>query len=319
MVVLNPDRYLLPDYKISPFQTSDIAFNADLPHDESADEYFRNRFKGRNYVYTPNGRRALYRALKYYNLQRQDVVTILTTSGNFYVSSCVTGEVDKFCSWNREVVAGTKVIIVVHEFGYPYTGLNELTKLNIPIIEDCAYAFFSEDPLMTIGRVGEFCVYSFPKMFPIQIGGLLTFWPEKKIKEEEGNQSGTEQYIKQVLSYAILRKEEIIRKRLLNYKWLQKAMLLLGLTERFDLQEGVVPGVFMFKVQNEKINLQELKDSLFAHGIQCSVFYGERSFFIPNHQKLNETDLHYFITVIQSFVHENGKHSDWQGSGHRSQ
>lgn len=302
MVILNPDKYLLPDYKISPFQTKDLLLNSSLPDDETVDSYFKSRFEGREFIYTYNGRSALHKALEYYNLQKEDLVTILTSSGNFYVSSCVTGEVEIFCSWNREITPATKVIIVVHEFGYPYPYLNELKKRSIPIIEDCAYTFFSEDQNLTMGKTGDFVVYSFPKMFPMQVGGLLTYPLTIKAEEEQWPQPGMERYIKKVLSYYVHRKKEIIQLRLENYNWLKRELEKVGFEERFELQEGVIPGVFMFKVVNEQVNLPELKEYLFSHGIQCSVFYGEQSFFIPNHQALQESDLRYFILVIQSFL-----------------
>jgi len=47
-----------------------------------------------------------------------------------------------------------------------------------------------------------------------------------------------------------------------------------------------------------------VKTYLWAHGIQCSVFYGEESFFIPAHQALSEGDILYFKEVIQSFIYQ---------------
>ena len=304
MFILNPDPYLLPDYKISPFQTKDIAFNNSLPNDTGIDSYFEQRFKGRNFTYTMNGRSALNKAIAYYKLQKKDTITILTTSGNHYVSSCVTTEIEKFCNWNREVIAATKLIIVIHEFGYPFKKWDEVLKYNLPVIEDCAYSFFSKDEAGTIDRTGDFAIYSFPKMFPLQIGGLLTFSKGIAIAGEQWLPD-MEEYVKKVLSYYIKKKEGIIEARISTYRWFQQTMKSHGFEERFSLQAGVVPGVFMFRVHNKQINLPTLKEYLFKHGIQCSVFYGEDSFFIPAHQALNETDRKYIVAVIQSFLHEN--------------
>lgn len=279
-----------------------MAFNNSLPHDTSIDSYFRERFSGRNFIYTTNGRSALNKAFAYYGLQKEDTITILTTSGNYYVSNCVTSEAEKFCQWNREVIATTKVIIVVHEFGYPFTGWKEVMKYNIPVIEDCAYSFFSEDEAGEINRTSDFAIYSFPKMFPLQVGGLLTFSKGVTIHNEYWENSEMEGYIKNVLSYYINRREEIIQNRINNYQWFQKALKPLGFEERFVLQQGIVPGVFMFRAQNEQICLPKLKEHLFKHGIQCSVFYGENAFFIPTHQALNEHDLQYIVFAIQSFI-----------------
>jgi hypothetical protein len=109
-------------------------------------------------------------------------------------------------------------------------------------------------------------------------------------------------YIKKVLSSEILQKEKIITKRLDNYSYLKDNLAITDFEERFVLTPGEVPGVFMFKVKNESIDLAGLKQYCYAHGIQCSVFYGESSFFIPVHQNLEQTDLDYFIAVINSFV-----------------
>ena len=113
---LYPDSFLQPAYRISPFQTEYVAFNAALPKDDFASVYFDNRFGKDNWSYTCNGREAIHLALEQYQLQPTDLVTILTTSENFYISSCVTKTIEIFCQWNREILPETKIIFVNHEF-----------------------------------------------------------------------------------------------------------------------------------------------------------------------------------------------------------
>ena len=114
MFVLNPDPYLLPAYRIGPFQTKDIQINNQLPDNNNIDDYFANRFKNRSFQYVADGRKAINIALQQYNLQPEDVVTIFTSSGNFYISACVTKEIEKFCQWSREIRDTTKIIFVNH-------------------------------------------------------------------------------------------------------------------------------------------------------------------------------------------------------------
>ena len=145
---------------------------------------------------------------------------------------------------------------------------------------------------------------SFPKIFPIQVGGLLKsnlphYQADYKVEPE------LKQYIKNVLSKYIPDEELIKQKRIHNYAYLQKRFSALGFNTRFELCENIVPGVFMFRVDNEKTDLPLLKNHFYAHGIQCSVFYGERSFFIPCHQNLDEADLDYFTEVMQAFIKNN--------------
>jgi hypothetical protein len=300
MFILDPDPYSLPCYRIGPFTTRDLAKNSLLEDDDTIDEYFKTRFGQREITYTENGRRAINLALSYYKLCKDDTVTILTTSGNFYISGCVTKEIENFCCWSREMEPTTKLIFVNHEFGYPYQNLQALKKFGLPIIEDCANTFYSNDVNHSIGKVGDFVIYSFPKIFPLQVGGLL-------ISNIDGYRSGflldepLKRYIKNVLSKAVIEEATIKDKRLHNYKYLQTKFDSLGLLPRFKLDADTVPGVFMFKV-NATLDLAQMKEYFYAHGIQCSVFYGERTFFIPCHQALEDTDLDYFAAVMENFL-----------------
>jgi DegT/DnrJ/EryC1/StrS aminotransferase family len=298
MFVLQPDPFLLPSYGISPFQTKDISLNSQLPISDLANDYFKKRFNKRPFFYVKNGREAINIALQHYNLHTNDVVTILTSSGNFYISSCVTNEVEKFCTWSRKIEHNTKVIFVNHEFGYPYPQIETLKKYNLPIIEDCCHSFFSTNNSETIGTTGDFSIYSFPKIFPIQIGGLLT--TNKLTNLTHTIADNTLQYIKNVLSFYLPQQKDIVAKRIENYQYLAKALHTNTFNERFTLLPGIVPGVFMFTVKDNAIQLPALKTYLYAHGIQCSVFYGEHAFFIPVHQQLSKIDLDYFIAVIHS-------------------
>lgn len=49
----------------------------------------------------------------------------------------MTKTIEKICKWNRKLTSETKVILVNHEFGFPYKNIEEIVQLGIPIIEDC--------------------------------------------------------------------------------------------------------------------------------------------------------------------------------------
>ena len=303
MFVINPDPYSLPAYLIGPFQTGDVSRNHLLPERDRIDAYLGERFAGKDFEYTINGRQAMDLALASLDLQKEDVVTILTTSGNFYISGCVTRAIEKYCRWNREMGTETKAIFVNHEFGYPFAGLRELKSYGLPIIEDCALSFFSQDEAGDIGNVGDYVIYSFPKMFPLQIGGLLVANRADSRVGKHDNLSKEElRHIKNVLSAHIDQKDQIIQKRISNYLYLRDKFASLGFVERFHLEPGAVPGVFMFSTHGHHTDLPKMKTCFWAHGIQCSVFYGEEAFFIPVHQALNEQDLDYFFSVFKSFI-----------------
>lgn len=223
MFVIDPDPYSLPSYRIGPFRTADLAKNHLLPENNKVDLYFKERFGNRPFLYTNNGRKAISLVLNHLNLKEKDVVTILTTSGNFYISGCVTAEIEKKCLWSRDIVPETKAIFLNHEFGVPYQYPEKLKALGLPVIEDCANTFLSrnadgEDP----GIVGDYVIYSFPKMFPIQIGGLLVSKHVTAIQEHYGMNSDVLQYVKNVLSAHIDSLGDIAAKRLFNYNYLKQ-------------------------------------------------------------------------------------------------
>ena len=302
--IINPPKELLPNYRISPFRTIDIIKNRELPDSNLCDSYFKGRFSSQNYIYTLSGRDAINRALSNYNLDKKDCVTILTTSGNFYISGCVTKEIEKYCKWSRKIEPDTKLIYVNHEFGYPYQELRKLKDYNVPIIEDCAHTFFSKDKNNDLGEIGDFVIYSFSKIFQIQVGGLLVSNISESIKTTYRIDVALLRYIKNVLSYYLVTEQEIINNRIHNHNFLANKFKTLGFTPRFQLEHGTVPGVFLFKTNNQKLDLPELQKYYWAHGVHCSVFYGEEAFYIPVNQVLNDQDMQYFFEVIKSFLNQ---------------
>lgn len=300
--VINSPKWLTPNYSISPFSSFDISSNKDMPYSDLSDYYFMNRFKGRSFCYTQSGRDALAKALSKLNLVVTDCITIYTTSENLYISSCVTNEISKVCQWSREIQKNTKAILVNHEFGFAYENLNELKKHNLPIIEDCAFAFNSNNLESSVGLTGDFLIFSFPKFFPIQIGGLLVY--NNKYEISSTLLSDESRYIKKVISHYIKNIDEFSEARTINYKYLSEIFSRIGFKERFQLNGRSIPGVFMFKCsENNDLNL--LKTFLWNNGIESSKFYGENSFFIPVHHRLSKNDLEYLFIIIKSFLFNN--------------
>lgn len=240
-------------------------------------------------------RNAIEAAITDLGLQKDDVITILTTTGNYYVSGCVTKVIETICQWNREVTSSTKAILVIHEFGYPYKGLKLLKeKYKLPIIEDCAYAFFTEDK--DIGKVGDYVICSLTKAFNMQMGGLIL--SSKEIPD--GISQLEEAYIVSHLSNELKQRKTIIEKRLLNYHYLCAALKPIGIEPFFEEKEGIVPGVFLFRWKNN-IDYPDLKQYMQRNGIESSVFYNENAFYIPVHQNLSRRELDYMVNLLKYY------------------
>lgn len=302
MFVVNPDPYSLPTYRIGPFKTDDVARNAKWPADDFMTDYFDRRFGKSNWQLTFNGREAIRLALESYQLQSTDLVTVLTTSQNFYISSCVTREIESLCRWNRELLPETKLIFVNHEFGFPYPEMQKLISTGLPIIEDCCTTFFSQDEEGKLGHYGDYSVFSFPKFFPLQIGGLLvknssiTFGKASRLTNEESV------HISYALSHYLRQEHELLATRRNLYDYAVRAFLALGFSVRFAQDPRYVPSALLLKNNGIVKDLPQLKNYLNEHGIQNSVFYGEDTFFLPVHQNLSEADFDYFVEVIRFYI-----------------
>ncbi|WP_293872248.1 DegT/DnrJ/EryC1/StrS family aminotransferase [Flavobacterium sp.] len=302
MFIINPDLFLVPSYRISPFTSSHIAINNELPNDNFAVGYFDKKFGEGNWNYTFNGREAIELALQYYNLNKNDLVTIVTTSENFYISSCVTKSIEKYCRWNRELLPETKIIFVNHEFGFPYLEIEKLLTTGIPIIEDCCTTFFSQDEKQNVGHYGNFSVYSFPKFFPLQIGGLLVSNTKKKTTPSTLLDKNQKQYIQNVISNDLKNESNLLYKRNQNFDYLLEQFLKLGFTPRFQTNQNIFPSALLLNNNSIINDLNKLKTFLIQNGIQSSIFYGEDAFFIPCHQNLSINDLDYFTEVLKAII-----------------
>ncbi len=302
MFVINPDPFLLPAYRISPFKTDYVGFNSNLPADEFSLQYLNEKFGLGNWMFTFNGREAIKLALDTYSLQPTDVVTILTTSQNLYISSCVTNTIETFCRWNREIVPETKIIFVNHEFGYPYPEMEKLVATGLPIIEDCCTTFYSQDENKKIGKYGDFSLYSLPKFFPIQIGGIIVNNTNSKQLKKSILKPNEITYIQNLVSHQLKKEDILLLKRKENYDYAVTQFSSLGFSPRFGCNESIVPSALLLNNNTIIKDLNALKTLLTLHGIQCSVFYGEDAFFIPIHQNLTRFDLDYFKYHIYSLI-----------------
>jgi hypothetical protein len=151
-----------------------------------------------------------------------------------------------------------------------------------------------------MGTESDFVLFSLPKAYPMQFGGMLYFNKEKwnireTLNKEEKNYIGS-----RVSNYAI-KEIDFIKTKKNNYRKLVKIFKSLGCAPYFYYEENETPGVFMF-TPPANVNLDALKEHGWKHGIECSIFYGKHAFFIPTHQFLTSIDLEYFKVVFSNFL-----------------
>lgn len=299
--LINPRVDLRHSVKMSPYATMPFLYNSSLPPLDCKN-YFKHRFPKYTVNYTLSGTEAIKLALKQLKLTKDDVVTVFTTSQNFYVSGCITKAIENFSQWSRKIEKNTKVIYINHEFGFPYPELNALKKYNLPIIEDCAYSFSANNDELSVGSVGEFLIFSLTKFFPMNIGGLLL--SRSPIKNFTSLELPLERFIKTTLSHYLPQVNYYNEKRReLYHIFIKYFSTLPHFKPRFLLNNYDIPGAFIFYVP-EFVDLPKMKIFFANQGIESSIFYNESAFFLPLHQNLTEQDIYYFY-ILTDFFYRN--------------
>jgi hypothetical protein len=180
--------------------------------------------------------------------------------------------------------------------------MEQLVATGLPIIEDCCTTFFSQDDSGTLGQYGDFSVYSFPKLIPMQIGGLLVSNKNRASEFSSLVKDTEKQHIENVVSFYLRQEKSILEIRASHYDYAVRLFSTLGFTPRFEKSEKSIPSVLLLNNHGIISDLHQLKVFLYEHGIQNSVFYGEDAFFIPIHQNLTTADLDYFFAMIRCFI-----------------
>lgn len=185
------------------------------------------------------GKEAISDLISKLSLKKENEVFINTTFGTKYVSSCVTSTIFNYCKPSKVLSDSTKLIFIIHEFGFPNENIFELKKLatekNIPIVEDCAqsgYSFFKNGS--RIGTIGDYSIYSLKKILPYNNAGFLL------------NSNEPFPYIDELKKSYELRFE--------NYIKLRDIFMKAGIQPFINDIEGISPYVFPFKLEQQDIS-----------------------------------------------------------------
>jgi hypothetical protein len=282
--------------KISPFNDISAEINKSIIKSFNGEPT-----KVDNFIFTNSGREALSLALSTYNLKSNDVVSIITTTQNYYVSSCVTNVVSKYCNWDRAISNKTNLILVINEFGFPLkNNIKEIINSGLPIIEDSVYNF----PLDYLGNEisihADFIVHSLSKVFPIKSGGILINNCEFNFKYS-GIETESSRELKILYDYYSKKIELIRSKKIFLYKTVESLLQKNGARSRFQINAFALPGVYLFSLDKE-IELEILKSNLVSMGIECSVFYGENVFFLPINHNMTKQDISFMIDLFDHYL-----------------
>jgi hypothetical protein len=179
--------------------------------------------------------------------------------------------------------------------------MNDLRRLNVPIINDFAYSFLSLYMSKRNDFSNEINLTSLPKSFNINFGGLIHL-PDFQIKMDD---QGIKNLIMEELGYQlnVFAVEENISLRKSNRQFYEKELL------KYDYKviwndNKICPGVCMITPE-KPTDLQLMKSFLQRNGIECSVFYGRDAFFVPVHNSMSKREIDYVCYMIGAFQNAN--------------
>jgi dTDP-4-amino-4,6-dideoxygalactose transaminase len=170
----------------------------------------------------------------------------------------------------------------------------------LPIIEDCAWAFGTTSLEHDLGLCGHFVVYSLPKVLPMPFGGLLK---SRKPLSRRTNEPLLSEAALRLLRGGVQRHAprlaEASKIRRANYRRYEEFFAKAGYSPYFDMGQGVVPHAFIFKLDDE-VRGKRVKEALRAANIDSSVFFGAGGYYLPNHQNLDAAAISY---LHERFLH----------------
>jgi dTDP-4-amino-4,6-dideoxygalactose transaminase len=306
-LVVDPDPFYCPKISISPFSNRSISPPINKEKEAKCLIGRKLKFSG-SITYTESGKQAIAEALASLNLMPNDIISIVTTSKNSYVSKCVTDSIKEYCNYEVNPKKLNSTVYLIHEFGSYFDPefIQQLTREKHTVINDYAYTLLTilDDPSKF--HPGDFSILSFPKHFPINYGGALLSSriekPKSLIPILARNQ--LLEIIQNETKKRVLRKN--IRNRKKNY-WMILKQLNPEYFKKFEIgNDDYVPSVLMFRITKE-IDFIEMRAYMNRQGIESSAFFGLPVYFVPIHQNLSRSEMRYISEHLNEFVISNDK------------
>ncbi len=308
-IIFNPP-FIRPDIRLTPFTANDI-----VPYNSTAEyrvEDFTTLF-GQNYTILPRAIHCLKALMKHLGLTSNDNVAVMTTFQTGYLSRCVSGPIEHYCKVTDKIDATTKAVVVVHEFGFPHPDTLKLKETcqakGIPLIEDCAWSYGSMiDKKHRIGDVGDYAIFSLPKILPMQYGGVLK---GVTISDDDNwNNYQLLDYFKREVVFAQITElatslPEANEKRRENWDYLRDLFARDGFTTFAELPDGVYPGAFLVQLDS----FEELFERYTAFGVETGRYYQGKALFLPVHQNLTRPQLDYIYGAFRGKLNLSSNYS----------
>lgn len=308
-IIMNPPK-IKPSININPFVNSSLSL--ELGREETVDNILKKRWTCGEYTFFPDFNYALFSLLKWLaaencKTKKNKVVFYFSLGDDYEKSERFLEHLDKNFSIGDEINKETAAVVVSHEYGFPLLKINEIRnkcdQYKIPLVEDCSALWESG----AAGEFGDYVLFSFPNVFPMQFGALLVGkkFDSKYIWDNFACYDETKESIVKKQLATLLELNNIknnYETRLNNFKYLSSA---LGRHRVFLFpKDGVVPNVFLFKTTDKKRAL-EIVAYVSKFGVECFQLNNSNVIALPSHQNLDSAQLEYMAGAVLA-MYRNG-------------
>jgi perosamine synthetase len=284
-----------------PYQQM-ISNNSALADFAAENNSWENIFPDSDLMFFQEGKTAINYLMHELKFSRQDEIAILTTTDSSFVSSCVTCNLFNFSRISREIGPDTKMIFVIHEFGFPYKKIEEAAtianKRGIPLVEDVAHSFDSFLNGKRLGSFGDYSIYSLPKSFPMEKGGLLA-GKNLPAKNPWFTKTIHDKILKESLLYLPYLKS-FTNRRMENYSYFSEKFSSYG--KIFDLKGRINPFVFGFHTLDSEVVYSNLHKT--AIGFELHPCYVRDWVVLPVNQFITEPQLILMTKKILTLIQD---------------
>jgi hypothetical protein len=244
------------------------------------------------------------------SLEPAEEIYVTTTSNSPYVSGCVSSAIFKYCKPSRVLSPKTRAIVVIHEFGVPCKTVIQLKDLaqsrGIPLIEDCAHAIGSKIEGKEIGTIGDYAIFSLPKIFPVPYGGLLT-GRNPVNKDLSSLKAAKIEQLKPALGQVVPLHPQYAETRRQNYQYLTALFESANLKPFFEVTADIVPYVFPLVTDN----FEEIVEVI-SPWVESYIWHGNNIVILPVHQFVTSLQLD---RLFEIFIKETQDLKDKECSG----
>ncbi|HEV7214736.1 MAG TPA: DegT/DnrJ/EryC1/StrS family aminotransferase, partial [Chloroflexota bacterium] len=248
----------------------------------------------RPYAATASGRQALAHILRHLCLRPRDEIWITTTLGDrdLQVSPCVTATVARFCRFAYRPGPRTAAVLVIHDYGVPHPDLAVLRgrclRHGWPLIEDAAHAFASTDDAgLRLGEESDFALFSLPKFFAVEAGGLVMGLPSPPAGPEELAVAAR-------LLHALTQTDIVADLRRRNWLLLEQRFAQFGFGSALPLTPGSVPSLYVLHTTQQFSALRRLR----SDGIEAGPDVHCNRLLLPCHQRLCLADIERIVAAV---------------------